>query len=516
MENGFKDSWLSAEVCSPPKCLTKETLTQLDSKLWGRGRAVRICETQWKFIVPVLSTERVNYDFEEEAILPFTNMQTVDGGAFSKVHQVRIQEGHFIDPSRPVNWPSLFAVKQIVPPDSVERQRIADSWANEAQTLRRMNVVHSEHIVRFITAFTRLDIGSERSHYLVFEWAEGGNLENLFTQCQNPTLSANLVKQTVRQLSGLAEALRATHELGIRHGDIKPSNVLRFGASEGDILGTLKIGDWGLAKSHPDATVLRSRRGVATDTRFGTVLYEPPEVELGQLKLMSRLYDIWSMGCLILEIIVWLVHGYEGVRNLRSDIQGSYRERVPYYVVDEVSDGKLKGKLQDAVEKWMDYMAEEPAFDRDTALGQLLVLVRRRLLVVELPPEMGNTVYAKNWEPDSLDSRAGKNPAFSLRPPTPAGEKSEKSGSPRQYRATSAELVAALGLGGIMDASDRPRYYWLNTSAGLRQAPRFYRNANLKALQDSSGMLTPQDLRPLSINSPTIVRSILNSTQFRI
>ncbi|KAK0702041.1 hypothetical protein B0T26DRAFT_758000 [Lasiosphaeria miniovina] len=155
---------------------------------------------------------------------------------------------------------------------------------------------------------------------------------------------------------------------------------------------------------------------------------------------MSRQYDIWSMGCLILEIFVGLAHGYKGVKNIRSDVQGEHRGPKPCYTVEESPRREATGKLKDVVETWMDYLAEGPACDGRTALGQLLDLVRKRLLVVELPPH-----EAADKEPTRL----------------------------QRYRATSAELAAALGR--IMDDSNCSEHYWLNPKVDIRPAPRFNR-----------------------------------------
>ncbi|KAK0723404.1 hypothetical protein B0T26DRAFT_674977 [Lasiosphaeria miniovina] len=509
MANRLKDSDLSAEV-GPSQCLSKERLeplTKLDPKLWARGRVHRFCEMQWRIVVPVFSTEKDNYDFDGRAILPFTKEKSIDSGAFSKVHKVQIQEGHFQDPSCPKSaWPKSFAVKQIVPPDPIERERIASSWANEAQTLRKMNIRHKEHILRFITAFTRLDDGSDKLYYLLFEWADGGCLNDLFATNPRPALTDELVKHTATQLLGLAEALEATHELEIRHGDVKPANILHFQPTKHRIIGTLKIGDWGLAKYHPDPTVMRLKKGQPTDTRFGTTAYEPPEVELADVKYLSRQYDVWSMGCVILEIIIWLVYGFEGVKNFRTDVQGPYRESVPFYVIEEIQEGTMKAraKLQETVEEWMDFIAQEPVCDGDTALGELLTLVRKKLLVVELPPDMGQTVYVKNWEPDeprsssSLGPQAEGVPRVSIRAPTATGDKLV---GIQRHRATSAHLVDALGIdGGILDGSDRSEYYWLREGVERRAAPRFYR-PTLRPAQDRSGHLMAQYNPPRSLGA---------------
>ncbi|KAK3380589.1 hypothetical protein B0T24DRAFT_571473 [Lasiosphaeria ovina] len=490
MANGFKDSDLSAEV-GPSQCLSKERLerlTKLDPKLWARGRVHRVRQMQWRIVVPVLSTEKDNYDFDGNAILPFTKEKSVDGGAFSKVHKVQIQRGHFQDPSLPKSaWPKSFAVKQIVPPDLIERERIASSWANEAKTLRKMNISHKEHILRFITAFTRPDVGSAKSYYLLFEWADGGCLNDLFATNPKPALTDELVKNTATQLLGLAEALKATHDLDIRHGDIKPANILHFRPTKHRIIGTLKIGDWGLAKYHPDPTVMRLKNGQPTDTRFGTTAYEPPEVELA-------------------DIIIWLVYGLEGINNFRTDVQGPYRESVPFYVIEEIQEGTMKAraKLQRIVEEWMDFIAQEPVCDGDTALGELLTLVRKKLLVVELPPDMGQTVYVKNWEPDepksssSLGPQAEGVPRVSIRAPTATGDKLV---GLQRHRATSAHLVDALGMdGGILDSSDRSEDYWLREAVERRAAPRLYRPP-LRPAQDRSGHLMTQYNPPRSLGA---------------
>lgn len=36
------------------------------------------------------------------------------------------------------------------------------------------------------------------------------------------------------------------------------------------------------------------------------------------MKLVTREYDIWSLGCLFLEFITWIVHGYTGVEEFEE------------------------------------------------------------------------------------------------------------------------------------------------------------------------------------------------------
>ena len=96
----MRDSEFSTEIVSSNKgsksqYLTEESLQGLD--LLKHQLRTSMCDTQWKVLVPVFSTEKANYDFAGRTILPFSR-EPADGvgsGAFSTVWQVKIQPGHF-------------------------------------------------------------------------------------------------------------------------------------------------------------------------------------------------------------------------------------------------------------------------------------------------------------------------------------------------------------------------------------------------------------------------------------
>lgn len=213
-----------------------------------------------------------------------------------------------------------FAVKEIQATEDV--QAVAEHWEKEVKALRMMNELNEEHIVRFVTAFRRRKEHGEE-HYLIFEWADRGNLRSLWKGTPRPVLSGTLVKDAVTQIAGLASALDAAHNLGTgasyRHGDLKPENILLF--SGGGCIGKFKIGDWGEAKEHEQVTEMRPSN---TTAKYGTRRYEAPEVETGvrakflgqSTRRISRLYDIWAMGCITLEFIIWLMYGLDGLNSL--------------------------------------------------------------------------------------------------------------------------------------------------------------------------------------------------------
>ncbi|ESU07548.1 hypothetical protein FGSG_02152 [Fusarium graminearum PH-1] len=182
--------------------------------------------------------------------------------------------------------------------------------------------------------------------------------------------------------------------------EIYDSHLDKSGLDESDSskLGTLKIGDWGLAKKHQDITQLRT---VQTSTGFGTRRYEPPEEstvvgnglvvrnDRGKIfRKRSRLYDVWAMGCIWLEFLIWLMYGFEGLRRFNTSLNSQNSDAPSYYEVDKSG----VAKVHHVALQWMKHMAKDPVCKvGQTALGNLLELVRDRLLVVGLPKNFGTT-----------------------------------------------------------------------------------------------------------------------------
>ena len=277
-----------------------------------------------------------------------------------------------------------------------------------------MNDLYQKSIVRFITAFRRLCKDGEE-HYVMFEWADGGNLRDLWENMPSPILSGKLVKSVINELLGLATALAAAHNLensgdaeaSYRHGDLKPENILVF-KSDGPI-GKLKIGDWGEAKYQGKVTAIRPSR---TTTRFGTRRYEAPEVELGvrasflgqSTKRRSRLCDIWAMGCIALEFVVWLLYGLEGLNQFNHDVHSD-----TFYQI-RIENGNKVAQVHNAAVRWMDRMSNEAVCKTGpNALIDLLEFVRAKLLVVKLPRHLGSNLHSMNLGQSRKDSATGAN-----------------------------------------------------------------------------------------------------------
>ena len=139
------------------------------------------------------------------------------------------------------------------------------------------------------------------------------------------------------QFSGLAHGLAKVHvnkesdlspdgpATGYHH-DIKPSNILLFDTFEdgnhpfegAEIeFGRLQLSDFGLGKFRTKL------EGTGTQNIRGTVTYRAPECDPDHdpkkgPKKQNRKYDIWCIGCVLLELLVWIFEGPDGHKGFKD------------------------------------------------------------------------------------------------------------------------------------------------------------------------------------------------------
>lgn len=119
-------------------------------------------------------------------------------------------------------------------------------------------------------------------------------------------------------------ALKYVHDRKILHRDLKTQNI--FLTSKGEI----KIGDFGIAR------VLQSTYDYA-QTAIGTPYYLSPEI--CQEKPYNQKSDIWSLGCILYEIIT-LKHAFDATSMkalVFKILRGSYPE-IPKIYSQELKD----------------------------------------------------------------------------------------------------------------------------------------------------------------------------------
>lgn len=121
----------------------------------------------------------------------------------------------------------------------------------------------------------------DNMRFIAMEFVEGSDLK---TKIKTGRLS---IEQSCEYGIAIAEGLRAAHERGIVHRDIKADNIMITPN------GQVKIMDFGLAK-------LKGSTLTKTGTTVGTIGYMSPEQF--QREEISAQTDLWSLGVLLYEM----------------------------------------------------------------------------------------------------------------------------------------------------------------------------------------------------------------------
>lgn len=248
--------------------------------------------------------------------------------------------------------------------------------------LVKIQALNHPHLIRHIAT-----VQQGAQCYAIFDWADGGDLSMFWERYPNavPARPPELVLWCFKQMLGLVEALFALYELNYRHGDLKPGNILNFkDPGESDPtnkgFGRLVITDFGISKSHPQATELRHD---GTNTIASTPDYEAPEAELDRnkpehiRKPRSRKYDMWSVGCIFLEFIIWMLYGHKTIHDFRK-IRCVFNTKGPYYI----PIGRHV-EAHPAVSRGLDALRKDPRCAKDTGLADLVNLIDNCLIVIE-------------------------------------------------------------------------------------------------------------------------------------
>ena len=136
-----------------------------------------------------------------------------------------------------------------------------------------------------ILKFLDSKIENEDKYWIATEYCEGGDLEQYIEK------SASIKKETILfWFKELLSALSYLQEQNKMHRDLKPAN---FYLNSKDVnKANIKIGDFGFAKT---------LSGNLCESKLGTPLYMAPELLNGG-KYDSKA-DVWSLGCIIYELI---------------------------------------------------------------------------------------------------------------------------------------------------------------------------------------------------------------------
>lgn len=249
----------------------------------------------------------------------------------------------------------------------------------EVQTLRARE---HPHIVPLLASYTEHSIESGygvRSLNLFFPYAEMDMYQwlylsktpaNLPKTWAQPQLKDYIYGIILSLCSALAYLHREVDGLISSHHDLKPKNIILFGQS-------WKIADFG--RTH----LIDLKTGSDTEGQcgLGTFTYNPPEYwdDLGRRANVrhGRAFDIWAMGCIIIELATVAVHGWssEGLERFRQNRRENRARPLTFQSVEPSTDDSFHNNLG-VVKDWFHKLE---VFDGSSNLIQILEITSQML-----------------------------------------------------------------------------------------------------------------------------------------
>lgn len=218
-------------------------------------------------------------DLLNDALLQWLKGARIGSGSFGTVYLgMSPTTGEFL------------AVKQVALPtkegvNSNVQSSVIEALQHEMSLLKELN---HENIVRYLGAST-----DELFLNIFLEYVPGGSVQSMLASYgpfEEP-LIRNFVRQVLIGLSYL-------HNENIIHRDIKGANILI------DVKGTVKISDFGISKKVGNSDIGagddENKKPGKRASLQGSVYWMAPEVV--KQTAYTKKADIWSVGCLIVEM----------------------------------------------------------------------------------------------------------------------------------------------------------------------------------------------------------------------
>lgn len=222
----------------------------------------------------------------------------------------------------------LMAVKQVEVPsasNSVIDKRKESMVAALKREINLLRDLQHENIVQYLGS------NSDEQHFNIFlEYVPGGSVAAMLASYGS--LQEPLIRNFVRQiLAGLSYL----HGQDIIHRDIKGANVLV------DNKGVVKISDFGISKRVEASAILQPQKHgghLHRPSLQGSVFWMAPEVV--KQTSYTRKADIWSLGCLIVEMFTG-THPFPNCNQLQAIFQIGNSSAKPNTPDNASEEGKV-------------------------------------------------------------------------------------------------------------------------------------------------------------------------------
>lgn len=386
---------------------------------------------------PLGRNESDDIDINENVVIPVEKgsvdgeLERVGKGVFGEVFKVKIHPNHhFLSPV----WPREFSVTQYLKLTrskdrnkffalkrfTGEQGKAEPRYKQETQALqyiRRFRSDKHDHIITFFAAWRQ-----DPDFFILFELARA-NLKEVMDEVSGQTNRFSLqipycpaqrlpcleeerfTRWLLEQVAGIASALDAIHNikqepqkqksthlqvppgggegLGATgyHHDIKLDNILLCDSYKHEY-GILKLGDFG------SASIAEMRRSQAykktpryTKDPDGSETYDSPDRELD--KRTSRKTDIWALGCVFLELMLWCFEPGFAVDNFSeqrvADIDDEERENSTSDKFWQKFKQGLDCRLKPCVEEKLVYLSGQ--CEGKSQMGNWLECIKRMLQI---------------------------------------------------------------------------------------------------------------------------------------
>ncbi|KAJ8133547.1 hypothetical protein O1611_g70 [Lasiodiplodia mahajangana] len=335
----------------------------------------RFLKSQWLVLAPTLPTKDGHIHVDAKVPLPFYDIQRVSPISRSTVYQGVLHAAHIT--------PKTKSHIQVAIKDYSEER----DFDREKENLAIIQGLGHQHLIQHITTIQQGSL-----FYVIFPWADGGSLFDFWGRdpdALQPPRDSTFFMWCLQQMFGIVDALFALHEVNCRHGDLKPQNILYFQNPESltaqhtqhtqhNQYGTLVIADVGVSKVHAKATEFRSQ---PTQTNATTPCYEAPEAEFNTDGPRRRRYDMWSVGCVFMEFVIWLLYGDRAISNFRErrrPTDSRHAWKAPYY--EQVAETVV---VHPAVARALKALRNDPRCGNDTGLRSVVDLIANDLIIID-------------------------------------------------------------------------------------------------------------------------------------
>ncbi|KAK3987391.1 hypothetical protein QBC44DRAFT_121675 [Cladorrhinum sp. PSN332] len=255
---------------------------------------------------------------------------------------------------------SLFSQKLGTDSQSKNVQRIKDTRTK------------SNAMIQLLASFEIFDEAQGRNEYfLLFPWADGC-LDDFWQRYRHSPHNKSHLEWAVYQFVGLAKALQLNHTSSAspdqlstvrvnRHGGVNARNIIFFehrdGHGVGEVDFTLMFADLGLRSLNRNYSFIDE---LIDDPSRATlnITYQAPEFDIEGGEISPKT-DVWSLGCVFLEHITWLLLGssvddpldtFAAARHGEKDIYGFDTDN--FYTIQ--GHDRASATLNEGVDDWIE------------------------------------------------------------------------------------------------------------------------------------------------------------------